>query len=1373
MYENIEKKKGYWESFDDIDGLGHECGCLLEDREGNIWIGTDKGLSRYDGRTFLTFTDEDGLVDNSVQCIHQDKKGDLWIGTTNGLSRFDGRGFVSFTEEDGLISNYIYCIYQDKVGNIWIGARDGLSRYDNSGFISFTDKDGLASNGVYCIYQDKDDDLWFGTRNGVSRYNGRESFDPIHADNLPETYIWSIDQDRKGNIWIGTPNGLIRYDGERFTTFTQEDGLPGNDVRCICQDKEGNIWLGTLGDGVSRYDGNEFVNFNTESGLAHNAVFDVLQDREGSLWFACYHGGVSRYSPYHISPISNEAVDEVMMQDRGGDLWWGFRSTLSQFDGKDINHCPFEHNVFEIFEDSAGHFWIGTDGSGVFRYKSIKDFRSVYEAGDVKTHAAQNLTVDEGLANNRVTRIYEDAQGNIWIGTRGGLSRYDGAKFTNFTTDDGLGSNVISAIFQDSGGTLWFGGWGGGGITKYDGDTFHRYTKGDGLIDDRIVCIIEDDKNDLWIGTFAGISCYDGKSFRNYTTADGLFGVFIQRMIRDSREQIWIATLGGGVSRFDGRNFQSLTTDDGLPSNCVTGIIEEPDGNIIISTYRGVCRYMPDYETPPLIRIDEIDADRIYSNPEDIQLSEDISSIRIRYHGVSFKTKRVRYSYILEGYDKDWGATWDEEVRYEDLPIGEYTFKVIAISKDLVYSESPAELRLSVVDDPRDMVISELEEEVRNRTAELREAKDYIDNVVRSMLNSLIVINPDGIIMTVNQATLDLLNYEEDELIGRPFEMILAEEEPLQEVDLDSLVEDDSVLNIEKEFIRNIENTYLSKDGTRIPVIFSGSIMRDDDGEIQGTVCVAENITIRKQAEEKNRQQNEFLRSILESLTHPFYVIDAQNYIVKMANSAARLEGLVEDQTCFDADGGSKPCQVVDEIHCPVREITKSKEPTKFEHVHLDEDGSIRNIEIHGYPIFDSEGNVSQIIEYCLDVTERRQAEEELRKHRDHLEELVEERTRKLRESEEMYRTIFETTGTAAVMVEEDTTVSLVNTEFEKLSGYSREETEGKRSWTEFATKDALERLSEYHRLRRMDPGAAPGSYEAQFIKSNGQIRDCLITVSMIAGTKKSVVFVVDITEHKEEAERIQTAKMEALRQLVAGVAHQMNSPIGAITGNSDVSNRAVNRIRRIMTEEYPQELEEHEHLVRALTVLEKANQVSKTAADAIANIVANLRHFVRLDEAEWQFADIHEGMDSVIALMESELSNRIEVTRDYGDIPRIYCSPSNLNQVFMSLLKNASEAIAGKGEIRLRTADKGDCVTVEIDDTGKGIPADDINRIFDPGFTTKGVRVGVGLGLSICHKIVVDEHQGHIDVSSEPGKGTTFTVTLPKHRDHRRGSSG
>lgn len=388
------------------------------------------------------------------------------------------------------------------------------------------------------------------------------------------------------------------------------------------------------------------------------------------------------------------------------------------------------------------------------------------------------------------------------------------------------------------------------------------------------------------------------------------------------------------------------------------------------------------------------------------------------------------------------------------------------------------------------------------------------------------------------------------------------------------------------------------------------------------------------------------------------------------------------------------------------------------------------------------------IYAYGNDITERKRAEVALR------------------ESEEMYRTIFETTGSAGIIVEEDTTIFLANTEFEKLSGYSREEIEGKKSWKDFVPEDSLEKMAHYSNLREADPDTAPMNCECQLINRDGEIRDYLITTSVMPATQKSIVFMVDITEHKEETERIQVAKMRALRELVAGLAHQMNNPMGVISSNNDISQRAVSKIRTILSEEYSQKVETDKELTKVLAVLEDMDRGNQNATENIAKVVVNLQRFVKLDEAEWQFADVHEGMDNVIALMESDFSDQIKVTKDYGDLPKIYCSPSSLNQVIMILLKNASEAIDGEGEISISTAAQGEYIKITVSDTGRGIPTEYLSRIFDPGFTTKGVNVGVGLGLPICHKIVVDEHKGHIDVSSEPGIGTTFTITLPQYRD-------
>jgi len=159
--------------------------------------------------------------------------------------------------------------------------------------------------------------------------------------------------------------------------------------------------------------------------------------------------------------------------------------------------------------------------------------------------------------------------------------------------------------------------------------------------------------------------------------------------------------------------------------------------------------------------------------------------------------------------------------------------------------------------------------------------------------------------------------------------------------------------------------------------------------------------------------------------------------------------------------------------------------------------------------------------------------------------------------------------------------------------------------------------------------------------------------------------------------------------------------------------------------------------------------------------IVTNLRTFARLDEAEWKTADLREGMDSTLALVEHLHRGRIEIVREYATVPPIACHPGQLNQVFMNLLVNAIQAIDGPGTIHVRLGVEDRSLRIDVEDTGAGIAPEHLDRVFDPGFTTKGVGVGTGLGLAICHRIV-EAHAGTIGVTSRPGVGSMFTVRLP-----------
>ncbi len=244
----------------------------------------------------------------------------------------------------------------------------------------------------------------------------------------------------------------------------------------------------------------------------------------------------------------------------------------------------------------------------------------------------------------------------------------------------------------------------------------------------------------------------------------------------------------------------------------------------------------------------------------------------------------------------------------------------------------------------------------------------------------------------------------------------------------------------------------------------------------------------------------------------------------------------------------------------------------------------------------------------------------------------------------------------------------------------------------------------------------------------------------------------------QKQAQLVQAEKMASLGQLVAGVAHEINTPLGALKSNIDILTRSVPKIKNLI---FDQGAPESPDLSKRLSILETLNTHNQTAIDRIVMIVNSLRKFARLDEAELDEVDIHEGLDNTLILVQHELKNRVEVIKGYEMLPLVKCYPNQLNQVFMNLLVNASHAIEGKGKIFINTHHEDGRVLVEIRDTGKGISKEDLPRIFDPGFTTKGVGVGTGLGLSIVYQIMQD-HKGTIAVDSELGKGTTFRMHLP-----------
>jgi len=253
------------------------------------------------------------------------------------------------------------------------------------------------------------------------------------------------------------------------------------------------------------------------------------------------------------------------------------------------------------------------------------------------------------------------------------------------------------------------------------------------------------------------------------------------------------------------------------------------------------------------------------------------------------------------------------------------------------------------------------------------------------------------------------------------------------------------------------------------------------------------------------------------------------------------------------------------------------------------------------------------------------------------------------------------------------------------------------------------------------------------------------------------------LTELKNsQTERIQAEKMAALGRLVAGVAHEVNSPLGALSSAIDTFGRAYVRITELLSSDASQAGRPVAEKAASLkSTLEQTLHVAQEACQRMDSLVRTMRRFANLDHAPLRRADIRDCIESTLALLNHELRGEIRIVKDFGSTANIECYPLELNQLFTCLLMNSIEAISGAGEIRIRTWQTQDRLMIRLADSGRGIAGEDIEKIFDPGFTTKGVGVGTGLGLPTCQKIV-EKHRGTIEIESQPGAGTVVTLSLP-----------
>ncbi len=707
---------------------------VLVDRVGNIWFGSNgNGISKYDGRTFLHFTEKNGLIKNKILTLYEDHKGYIWIGTEGGgVCCYNGENFVWLTSDDGLGDNTVLAIYEDKLGKMWFGTNGGgVCSYDGTSITSYTEREGLSNNTIRCILQDSKGNMWFGTQgSGMCKFDGKSFTYLGEREGLNSTIIHAVIEDKNGTLYFATEDGGVNiFDGKTIEYITAKRGLSSNCVVSLHEDKTGNLWIGTYDSGLCKYDGKSITVYSTAQGLTNNYILSIAEDNSGSLWLGTKDGGVCRFnngSFKHYTQkegIGSNSVRSIT-EDKSGNLWLGtFGDGAIYYNGNSFTHytdkegLPSNRIMATLID--GDNVWFGTEENGVVKYNG-KTF--------------ENYTDAQGLPTSYIVSMYKDKEGKIWVGTDEGVCFYNGTQFVSIIDEEGLSDNKINSIIQDKAGNMWFG-TDGSGACCYDGKFLKWYNEKTGLCGNVIKCIVEDKDNNIWFGTEGkGISMLKAKTiasnhpvFENFSEKDGLSNNTIKSLAQDRKGNIWIGTelgLNYLINKNGEKEIHIYTSADGLKANnFFSGVlIDSKDfiwwGNGLALTTLDLNHYELPHVAPhmqlntielektfidfyslkenlrsgkkvvvgqkdkkDLNRVKFDTVERFYNYPKNLSLPYNINQIEFEFSAIDWAgSNKIKYQYMLGGIDGDWSPLLPEnKASFTNLSNGDFVFKVRAI----------------------------------------------------------------------------------------------------------------------------------------------------------------------------------------------------------------------------------------------------------------------------------------------------------------------------------------------------------------------------------------------------------------------------------------------------------------------------------------------------------------------------------------------------------------------------------------------------------------------------------------------------------------------------------------------------------------------
>jgi ligand-binding sensor domain-containing protein/serine phosphatase RsbU (regulator of sigma subunit) len=715
----------FFDNYSTPQGFESKVYSVIQDGQHYVWLGTQAGVSRFDGSTFLSFSVEDGMAQGGVRVLFTSRDQSIWMGHEGGgLTRFNGSLFERINLPDTVIRSNITSISQDHDNQLWIttelnGALVIRNPHDPVKSLRYEHylKGKSLGDQVFNSLVTADGTLYFVTNVGIRKYNKQQNtFESFSPEGMFTYFLTTVMfEDSKGNLWFGTYNGglsKLNPKEKKFEFFDTRRMLAANWVSCITEDRKGNLWVGHWSDdltsgGVSRISPNGQIKvFNNSNGLHDNRIWCIKEDEEGNILIGTTEQGLDifkgeRFVSYSTQDGLLNSQVYAFTEDKAGQIWFGTNEGISVYAGEgkkpefqQFNQSnKFISNQIRFFKaDLNGNIWIGTADQGVILYNTA---RQKFEAQPVINSYMPYQSISKGIR-----ALETGPEGHLWIGTLDGLVEFDirsGQYVATHTQGNGLAGNDITALYADPGGDLWIGSRSKGLTRLHDG----KFTIIQAVGTNTPTCIARDKEGNIWIGTESkGVLVLKGDSVQHYSVADGLLANLINLIVCDKDNYIFIGT-NRGLNRIDQRTHQILsftrrTGFVGIETKSNAGYVDHL-GRLWFGTANGAIRCNNNFgeisEQEPRVQISEMLVMGTTTGMKPgLKLSNHDNDITFRYISISLANPEgITYQVMLDGLHDSWLDQKNQNaIVFNKLRPGRYTFKVRARNDAGIQTAIPA-----------------------------------------------------------------------------------------------------------------------------------------------------------------------------------------------------------------------------------------------------------------------------------------------------------------------------------------------------------------------------------------------------------------------------------------------------------------------------------------------------------------------------------------------------------------------------------------------------------------------------------------------------------------------------------------------------------